>query len=319
MKNPLKIVFFGSPQFAIPSLQELHASKTIEIAAVISQPDRPAGRGRKLSPPAVKEFALKFGIEIRQPKSIRGKKFGLWLRQLEADYFVVAAYGKILPASVLDIPRLGCVNLHSSLLPSYRGAAPVNWALVHGETSTGVTTMLMDEGLDTGPVLLQQEVEIHPGETAGELTIRLAQAGAPLLIKTLLDFAEGKLEPRVQRDDISSLAPLINKEDGKVDWNLTATNIFHRWQGFTPWPGIHAGFRGNFIKLLQVAVAVEVKPNAPPGSLLVCDEKLFAACSGNSTLEILSVQLPGKKTIAAADFIRGYRIKPGEKFERAAL
>lgn len=308
----MRIIFFGSPLFAVPSLMALLSDQEIEIAAVVTQPDKPAGRGRQITPPPVKDVAAMAGVPIKQPKGIRGEKFKAWCTDFEADLFVVVAYGKIFPKHLLEIPRLGCVNLHASLLPRYRGAAPVNWALVAGEKVTGVTTMLMDEGMDRGPILLSEKLQISPTENSKELSHRLAVIGAPVLVRTIKDFVAGKITPTPQDNSLANYAPLIIKEDGIIDWNLTATAIYNRWRGFTPWPGIFTLFRKQPMKLTLVSVTGETYDGKQRGELFFSGDRLFAACGSNSVLEIMSAQLPGKKAVSGLDMRNGYNIREGE-------
>jgi methionyl-tRNA formyltransferase len=312
--EPLKVVFFGSPEYAILPMKEIERSERLHLAAVVTQPDRPSGRGRRLQPPPVKEEALSAGVEVLQPRSIRGRHVAWGLEAYCPDFFAVFAYGKILPPRLLKIPRLGCVNLHLSLLPSYRGASPVSWALINGEQVTGVTTMLMDEGLDTGPALLSEEIGIDPNETAGRLTTRLSEIGARLLVRTLIELAEGKISPAEQDESKATYAPMLKKEDGLVDWSRPADQIFNRWRGLDPWPGIFSHFREDPIRLLKVAPAAgEPGTTADAGVLQRDGNRLFISCGLETRLEILDVQLPGRKPISAADFVNGYRLQPGER------
>lgn len=308
----MRIIFFGSPLFAVPSLMALLSEQEIEVAAVVTQPDKPAGRGRQLTSPPIKDVATMAGLPIKQPKGIRGEKFTAWCAGFKADLFAVVAYGKIFPKHLLEIPRLGCVNLHASLLPRYRGAAPVNWTLIAGEKITGVTTMLMDEGMDTGPILLREKQEILPTETAKELSQRLAVLGAPLLVRSITGLAAGKITPQPQDNTQASYAPLIIKEDGIIDWNLTATAIYNRWRGFTPWPGIFSLFRNQPMKLTFVRPAGEAQNPRQVGELFFMGDRLLVACGGGSVLEIVSAQLPGKKPVSGLDLRNGYDIKDGE-------
>ena len=315
MSKRLRLVFFGSPSLAIHPLQELLSAPDLEVVSVVSQPDRPAGRGRRLQAPPVKDAALEAGLKVRQPRSIRKPQFAEWLRGEEPDLAVVVAYGKIFPPGLLNIPRFGCVNLHLSLLPKYRGAAPVNWALMKGEEITGITTMLMDEGMDTGPILLQKKVKILPGELAGDLGLRLASEGAPLLVKSIRDLAGGMLTPTPQDHDEATYAPIMKKEDGKVDWTLTASDIENRWRGLHPWPGLFSVLRDLHIKLLEVRAAQIELPPAEPGLIYKDRKRLYIACGEASWLELLRVQLAGRKAMDISNFLRGYRLNQGERLE----
>ncbi len=313
MSSLLRTVFFGSPALAIPSLRAILRSEEIKVEAVVTQPDRPAGRGRRMQPPPVKEAALAAGLEVLQAKSIRTSRFAERMTGFNPDIFAVVAYGKILSAKLLEIPQLGCINLHFSLLPRYRGAAPVNRALINGETVTGVTTMLMDEGMDTGPILLQQEVEIMPDETAGELATRLAELGAQLLVLTLQEHAAGRITPIPQDNDRATYAPMLKKEEGLVDWTRRAGEIVNLWQGLHPWPGIYSFFRKQPIKLLEVHESLSPASKAEPGLFIQEEDRLYVACGDKTRLELLKVQPAGKKAIDVPDFLRGYRIAEGER------
>lgn len=310
----MNVLFFGSPQFALPTLQSLINAEDIHVEAVVTQPDKPAGRGKLLTPPPVKKVAEKHGIVVHQPRSIRKKRFTEWCRAFDADYFVVVAYGKILPKKVLEIPKYGCVNLHASLLPKYRGAAPIAWALVEGETVTGISTMLMDEGMDTGPVLLEEKISIGDRETTDQMSVRMAERGGPLVLKTLRDYMNNQIKPHQQDHAAATHAPLISKEDGKIDWNLSAKEIENRWRGFTPWPGIYAQFRNEIIKLKEVITRDGIVPDAIPGSIMIESGQLMVVCGNGTILEILKAQLPGKKPLPATDLINGARIATGELF-----
>jgi methionyl-tRNA formyltransferase len=311
--SKLKVVLFGSPETAIPALREILRCPALTLLGAVTQPDRPAGRGRKPKAPAIETAALEAGLDVLQPESI-GETHVIWgLKAFEADYFVVVAYGKILPPHVLEIPRLGCINLHFSLLPRYRGAAPVNWALIRGESVTGVTTMLIDEGLDSGPILRQREVKIEAGETAGALSLRLAELGAPLLVETLLDYASGSIKPVSQDDSQATRAPLLRKKHGLVDWERSAIEICNRWRGLDPWPGIFSHFRGEVIKFIELGLTQLSPPGGAAGMLHYIDGRLIASCGAGGALEILRVQLPGKKPLSARDFANGYHLAAGER------
>lgn len=311
----IRVLFFGSPDFAVPTLKTLLADSEIEVLAVITQPDKPAGRGKKLTPPPVKSVALEAGLQIRQPRNIRGKKFASWCSDFNADAFIVVAYGKILPLHLIEMPRLGCINLHSSLLPRYRGAAPINWAMVNGEKITGTSTMLMDEGMDTGPILLQEKTEILVDEDVSQLTKRLSISGAPLMLQTIKELAADRIKPQPQEDGDASHAPMISKDDGRINWSKGALEIHHQWQGFTPWPGIFTSFRGEIFKLKKIQPALDYQPrnlNIAPGTLEVEANRLYVACGDVHFIEIIEGQLPGKKALTARDLINGKRIESGE-------
>jgi methionyl-tRNA formyltransferase len=306
----LKLVFCGTPSFAVPTLEELLAAGH-EIALVVSQPDRPVGRSQQLTAPAVKQTALAAGLTIAQPEKIRSnQEFRAQLESIVPDAIVVVAYGRIIPAWMLALPRLGCVNLHGSLLPRYRGAAPIQWAVAMGDAFTGNTTMLLEEGLDTGPILLQQEVEIGPDETSVDLFDRLAHAGAPLVVKTLAGLADGSIRQQPQNHSGATYAPLLNREDGRMDFAARgAHELYNRWRGFQPWPGAFTTLDGKklIVHRMQVAAAPQAEEScvAEPGKMRIENHRLFAACAGNTWLEFLELQLEGKKRLTAAEFLRG--------------
>ncbi len=293
----------GTPDFATPTLGALLAAG-VEVAGVITQPDRPAGRGRETAASPVKRLALERGLDVFQPARIRLPEAVEYVRSARPDAIVVVGYGQIIPAAIFDQPPLGTVNVHASLLPRYRGAAPVQWAIARGEAATGVTTMRIEAGLDTGNILLQRGTAIGPEETAPELAARLAVAGAELLIETLRGLEAGAITPRPQDHAAATLAPLLKKEDGRIDWSLTAVEIANRVRGFDPWPGTCTSFRGHLLFVRRARV-VEGPP-APPGTLAVEGRSLRVAC-GQAWLDLLAVQAEGKKKLTAAEFINGYR------------
>jgi methionyl-tRNA formyltransferase len=311
----VKLVFCGTPSFAVPTLEALLAAGH-EVALVVSQPDRPVGRSQQLNAPAVKQTALAAGLPVTQPEKIRSNsEFRAQLEAIAPDAIVVVAYGRIIPAWMLALPRLGCINLHGSLLPKYRGAAPIQWAVAMGDAFTGNTTMLLEEGLDTGPILLQQEVEIGPEQTAVDLFDVLARAGAPLVVETLAGVANGTIQPRAQSHEGATFAPLLNREDGRMDFAArSARELKNRWRGFQPWPGAFTTLDGK--KLIVHRLNVAAPPQsaeasfaesslAAPGQIRVKDQRFFVACAGNTWLELLELQLEGKKRLTAADFLRG--------------
>ncbi len=293
----------GAPSFAAPSLRLLAAHH--EVTSVLTQPDRPAGRGMKPAAPPVKVCALELGLAVDQPASIKTAEAFERLDKQNPDVIAVVGYGRIVPQRIIDLPRHGCVNVHSSLLPRYRGAAPVHWALAAGETTGGVSTMLIAEKLDAGDILLQRATPIGPDETASELGARLAPMGAELLLETLDALEAGSLRPVPQDHEKATYAPALKREDGRVDWRQSARQIYNRLRGFDPWPGIFSTFRG---KRLRIHAA---RPSAAgglaPGETAFAAGSLFAGC-GAGRLELLEVQTEGKKRIAAADFARGYRL-----------
>ena len=241
----MRIVFCGTPLFAVPTLKQLLAEPDFEIAGVVTQPDRPRGRGQEVSFSPVKETALAASVPVHQPEKIRAPEVQELLRTLAPDVIVIIAYGQIIPGRLLPIPKLGWINLHASLLPKYRGAAPINWAIVNGETRTGVTSMRIDAGMDTGEMLLQREMEIGPRETAPELAARMSELGAPLMTETLRGLGAGTLAARAQAHELASSAPMLKKEDGRIDWSRSAQDIYNRIRGFAPWPGAYTAFRGQ--------------------------------------------------------------------------
>jgi methionyl-tRNA formyltransferase len=306
----LKLVFCGTPQFAVPTLQALLAAGH-EITLVVSQPDRPVGREQQLAAPPVKQVALAAGLPVTQPEKIRNNAdFRAQLEAIAPDAIVVVAYGRIIPAWMLAQPRLGCINLHASLLPKYRGAAPIQWAVAMGDAFTGNTTMLLEEGLDTGPILLQQTHEIGPEQTSAELFEVLAHAGAPLVVETLAGLASGKIEPRPQNHAFATFAPLLDREDGRMEFTERAAHeLYNRWRGFQPWPGAFTALDAK--KLIVHRMAVAPEPASAQGRVAECgricveDHRLFVACADNTWLELLEVQLEGKKRMPAAEFLRG--------------
>jgi methionyl-tRNA formyltransferase len=310
----LRLVFCGTPRFAAPTLEALIAAGH-DVALVVSQPDRPVGREQALKPTPVKQAALAAGLTVTQPEKIRNHaEFRAQLEAIAPDAIVVVAYGRIIPPWMLALPRLGCINLHASLLPKYRGAAPIQWAIAMGDAYTGNTTMLLEEGLDTGPILLQQTHEIAPDETAVELFETLAHAGAPLVVETLAGLAAGTIWPQKQNDDHASFAPLLNREDGRMDFARRAAHeLYNRWRGFQPWPGAFAALDGKKLIVHRMALALEPgdaqtasEQNAEePGRIWVLSGRIFVACAGNTWLELLEVQLEGKRRMAAAEFLRG--------------
>jgi len=256
----MRIAFAGSPVFAVPTLERL-AAERYDIRAVITQPDRPVGRKQELQPPPVKQAALRLNLPAFQPEKIKSDEARAFLEEVKPEAVVVVGYGQILPPWLLELPRYGCVNLHASLLPAYRGAAPIQWAIANGETRTGNTTMLMDPGLDTGPILLQWATEIGPEETAVELAERLSVAGADLMVETLRGLEAGRIMPQPQDNSRASRAPLLKKEHGQIDWSMTAQQIANRIRGFLPWPGCYTGFRGKKLQIWRANPALGQFPN----------------------------------------------------------
>lgn len=310
-----KLVFFGTPDFAVPTLEALDAAGRTP-ALVVTQPAKPAGRGKEVQEPPVAEWARERGIEVVQPESLKDEAFLARLEEVAPDVAVVVAFGKIFPARLLELPKHGCINLHASLLPRYRGASPIQAALLHGEKKTGVTTMRMEEELDSGPILLQEEVPIKHHETAGELTERLAPIGAALVVETLGQLDRGELKERKQREESVSYARQIVKGDGRLDWSLTADELYHRVRAFDPWPGVTTHFRNRPLKVVWgVPMDWEDAPIGATGTFLGLRQGRIAVLSGEGTIFGLEeLQRPGKKVLRASDFANGERLRVGERF-----
>jgi len=314
----MRIVFCGTPQFAVPSLKFLLTQNDFEIVSVYTQPDRPRGRGQEISFSPVKEVAVAAGLNVQQPAKVRAPEVEEHLRKLAPDAIVIIAYGQIIPARLLPIPRLGWINLHASLLPKYRGAAPIQWAIASGETVTGNTTMRIDPGMDTGEMLLQEALRIGAEDTAPELATRLALMGAPLMAETLRGLAKGNLAGRAQNHAAATLAPMLKREDGRIEWARTVTEIYNRMRGFAPWPGAYTEFRGQTCHL-RGKPSDEGKPVAgaaagEPGTIFVEKDLVRVICGGGSLLDITNVKQEGRKEISAGEFVRGARVVQGEKF-----
>jgi methionyl-tRNA formyltransferase len=307
----MKIVFAGSPLFAVPTLERL-AEAGYEILGVVTQPDRPAGREQQLQASPVKRAALRLQLPVYQPDKIKSDQGRALMEKLPAEAVVVVGYGQILPPWLLELPRYGCINLHASLLPAYRGAAPIQWAVANGESRTGLTTMQMDPGMDTGPVLLQWETAIGPEETAVELAERMSRPGAELMLQTLAGLEAGLITPTPQDNARATKAPLLKKEHGVIDWNLTAQQIFNRMRGFTPWPGIYSGFREKKLQIWAARPHVMSDSGAPPGTLLASGDEASVICGDGTMLELLEVQMESRRRMSIADFLRGAQPRPGE-------
>ena len=301
----MRLVFLGTPAFAVPTLERIVAAGH-DVLAVYTQPDRPKGRGQKEAMPPVKESALRLGLPVHQPERVRKQEVIEELRAMTPDAMVVVGYGQIIPQAILDIPPQGIINVHASLLPKYRGAAPIQWAVARGESVTGVTTMRINAGLDTGDMLLKWETTIGEEETAVELGERLAKAGAELLLRTLAELAQIKPEP--QDDFQSTYAPILKKEDGHIDWNMPRHEILNRIRGLVPWPGCYGFLRGARLHVWRARVSTE---GVPPGQLARQARRLFAGCSDGS-IEILELQLEGKKRMDAAAFLNGFALEADE-------
>jgi len=313
--SALRIVFCGTPEFAVPSLRHLAERSEFSIDAVITQPDRPRGRGQHVSSSPVKDAALEIGLHVYQPETIKSESSQEFLKRVAPDAVVIIAYGQIIPARLLTIPRLGWLNLHASLLPRYRGAAPIHWAIANGETVTGLTTMQIDKGMDTGPTLLRREVEIGPDESSPELAARMSVLGAELIADSLLRFDRGELFPVPQDAQNASYAPILKKEDGRIDWSQPAQQIYNRMRAFVPWPGAFTTFRRQTCNVWgrpeSRGMAGE---NMQPGEIISSTKELYVVCGEGSCLRAESVQIEGRKKLSAREFANGARIVSGDRF-----
>jgi methionyl-tRNA formyltransferase len=302
----MNLIFLGTPTFAVPTLEAIVAAGHL-VLAVFTQPDRPKGRGGQVAASPVKETALRLGLAVYQPERVRRPEIVEQMKQLNPDAMVVVGYGQIIPQSIIDIPRHGIINVHASLLPKYRGAAPIQWAIANGEKRTGVTTMRIDAGLDTGDMLLKWETEIGPEENALELSERLAIAGAQLLIRTLREDPT----PRKQDAAEATFAPILKKEDGLIDWNWPAEKIHNRVRGFLPWPGVYSSFRDQGFHIWRACVAQE-PGSGTPGRLRPIKKRLVIDCGAETVLEAIEVQIEGRKRISAEAFLNGHRLNENE-------
>lgn len=306
-----KIVFMGTPDFAVPSLKKLFDSNLFNILSVYTQADKPVGRKQELKASEVKLFALEKGLNIKQPTKLKNNNEVLeHLKSLELDFIIVVAYGKILPKSILDIPKYGCINVHASLLEKYRGAAPIQWAIANGEKKTGVTIMKMDEGMDTGDIYSQLELEINFDDTYITLSKKLSEIGANLLIETLIKIVNNQINPIKQNNQLATLAPIIKKEDGLINWNKSAIDIYNLNKAFTPWPLTYTYFKGKILKIIK-CLPVNDSSKGIPGEIIEINKNDFLVCTGNGKLLIKTVQLEGSKEISSGDFIRGQRLEKG--------
>jgi methionyl-tRNA formyltransferase len=307
----MKIVFMGTPDFAVPSLEEI--IKRYEVKAVFTQPDKPKGRGQKVKATPVKEVALKHNISVYQPIKLRNDEESInILKEIAPDLIIVIAYGQILPAKVLEIPKLGCVNLHGSLLPKLRGAAPINWSIINGQMVTGNTTMLMGVGLDTGDMLLRTETEIGQNETAGELYERLSVLGVPLIIETIEKIGSNSITPIKQKDELSSYAPMLNKEAGRINWNLDAEKVYNHIRGVTPWPGAYTFYNDKMIKISKAIKGSSLIPRANCGQILdVLKSGIEIACSEGSII-VKEVQELGGKQMEIMAYLNGHNVNKGD-------
>jgi methionyl-tRNA formyltransferase len=311
----MRIVFCGTPEFAVPSLRRLAAEPGISIEAVITQPDRPRGRGQLVSGSPVKEAALAANLRVFQPETIKSDSAQEFLQRVAPDAVVIIAYGQIIPGRLLTLPHLGWINLHASLLPRYRGAAPIHWAIANGEITTGLTTMRIDAGMDTGPTLLQRVVEIGPDETAQELAARMSEIGAGLIVDSLWGLERGEITPQAQEQAKASYAPILKKEDGRIEWTRNARQIYNRMRGFTPWPGAYTTFRGQTCHLWgRPEQGAAPDGRMAPGEIIPTAKEVCIVCGGGTSLRLESVQLEGRKRISAREFSNGARFTPAERF-----
>ncbi len=317
----MRIVFMGTPAFAVPSLQVL-LNTEFSVVGVVCQPDRPSGRGRKVQLGPVKALALSQGIPVVQPEKMRDPRFMETLRAWEPDAIVVAAFGRILPKIILNLPQKGCLNVHGSLLPKYRGAAPIQWAVINGETETGITIMLMDEGMDTGAILQQEAVPIAPDETAGELAPRMAQIGGALLVSTLRGWVAGAMIPYPQNESEATLAPILKKEDGLIHWDRPARTIANRIRGLSPWPGVYTFLQDERWRIWRVEVespdtgigGTPTDKLQAPGTITAVTKNVICVQTGQGNLNLLEIQPENKKRMNVSDYLAGHRVEPGLTF-----
>jgi methionyl-tRNA formyltransferase len=305
-----RALFFGTPAFAVPCLEAL--GEVADVVGVVCQPDKPSGRGMTLAPPPVKVRATERGWPVVQPTKLRTGEFGAWVREQKADVAVVVAYGRILPKDVLEGPRLGCLNVHASLLPKYRGAAPITWAVVRGETQTGITLMQLDEGMDTGAMLEKFPTPIGPDETAGELAERLGVIGADALRSGLPRYLVGGYTPEKQDDTLATLAPMLKKEDGAIDWSKSARAVHDHVRGMSPWPGAHTTLAGKIVKVHAARVADASRPSARHGEIVLADKAHLVVACGDGAVELTTVQLEGKKAVRGVEWVMGRGVKEGD-------
>lgn len=310
----MRIIFCGTPEFAVPSLRRLSAHPEISVEAVITQPDRPRGRGQHIGSSPLKEAALAAGLHVFQPETIKSDSAQEFLKRVAPDAVVIIAYGQIIPARLLSIPRLGWVNLHASLLPRYRGAAPIHWAIANGETRTGLTTMQIDAGMDTGPILLQRGLEIGSDETAPELSSRMSESGSDLVVDSLLQFDRGEISPIPQESAKASYAPILKKEDGRIGWRHPAQQIYNRMRGLTPWPGAHTTFRGQTCNLWGHPATGAGAEGGQPGEIMPSPKDMYVICGEGTCLSVDFVQIEGRKRIPAREFANGARLGPSDRF-----
>lgn len=312
---PLRIVFCGTPAFGLPSLKKLLAAPDFSVEAVITQPDRPRGRGQNPAHSPIKDAALEAELQIYQPEKIKSADAAEFLKRIAPDAVVIIAYGQIIPRGLLEIPKFGWINLHGSLLPRYRGAAPIQRAILNGDTRTGLTTMRIDAGLDTGPILKQLEMEIGADEAAPELMSRMGDAGAPLLIHTLQQLSAGELAPRSQDNALATFAVPLKKEEGLIDWSLSAREVYNRIRAFQPWPGTYTHFRGRSCHLWGRPAESPARVGAyERGSIVEARGEMHVACGEGTWLRVEYIQPEARKRMSAGEFANGARISSGERF-----
>ncbi len=310
----MKVVFFGTPEFAVPSLKRIAASRH-HVQLVVTRPDKPVGRKQVLTAPPVADVARSLGIPIAQPRRLKSGPFPETFHQLAPDAAVVVAYGRLIPPGLLEGPRHGWINLHPSLLPRHRGPSPIQWALVSGDRVTGVTTMMLDEGTDTGPILLQERIDVHPRETADELAPRLARLGADLLVRSLDGLEDGSLKPVPQPEDGVSLTPMLTRSFGQVDWSLTAGQLVNRLRGLTPWPGLYTSLRGGRVKLHCLETTEPPPGDEVPGTVLEASPAgIVVRCGKGTALRITELQREGRRRMPVDAFLVGERVVVGERF-----
>jgi methionyl-tRNA formyltransferase len=309
----MRVVFCGTPEIAVPTLERLVDDPEFQIEAVVTQPDRPRGRGLEMVASPVKRVAEAAGLRVYQPAKVRTEEAFEFFRQIAPDAVVIIAFGQIIPQRLIDLAPLGWINLHASLLPKFRGAAPIAWAIAQGEARTGLTTMRIDAGMDTGPMLLKWETEIGADETAPELAARMAVAGPDLMVRTLHGLEAGTIEPEAQDNSQATMAPMLKREEGKINWAWRVEKIYNRMRGFTPWPGAYTSFRGSLCHIWGRPATPEPGP-AEPGTLRVATGELYVACGEGTWLRVEGVQREGRKRVTAKEFLSGARLEPNELF-----
>lgn len=317
----MRIIYLGTPDFAVPTLKRLIEEKDFEVVAAVCQPDRPKGRGNKVVPPPVKVTALEHGIQVLQPEKLaKAPEIVQAMRDLNPDVIVMVAFGQILKEVVLKMPPFGVINLHGSLLPHYRGAAPINWSILNGDTKTGITTMQTEAGVDTGPMLLKAEVEITENMTAPELAEQLATIGAELIVKTLRGLKDGSVRPEVQDDSLATFAPILTKEMADIAWTKSAQHIHNQVRGLVPWPGTSTSFRGSQLKIVKTELVKDGgsgQNSLPPGTVLTTSKDVMVACGegGTERIRLVLVKPPGKGDVDARSWANGARLTESERFE----